>query len=231
MGAILLEAKNHLPVPSTTRLRSMDNNALVVGSRIDALMARGFCWQVVVGAFSGGIVGGGVGTTILNTDPELSIDVPRGFTMIPIRWSVQAPPSTVSTGDSNNMEILITADRTQVSGAVAADGTVEVPQNMRTDILAGCPCSAVSANVNAVPTNSDRSFDLVRATQIMDYNTAATPDTALWAELDVLYEPKNPPLIVGPGNISVFFGGTVASTGFIQAVFAAFPTSQISQLT
>ena len=43
MAEILLETKNYLPVPSPTRLRSMDNNALVVGSRIDALMARGFC--------------------------------------------------------------------------------------------------------------------------------------------------------------------------------------------
>ncbi len=230
MAEILLEAKNHLPTPSTTRLRSMDNSALVVSNRIDALMARGFCWQVVVGAFSGGIQGGGDGTTIVNTDPELSIDVPRGFTMIPVRISVQAPPSAVSAADSENKEILITVDRTQVSVALAADGTVEVPQNMRTDIVAGCPCSAVSANINAVPTNSVRSFDLARATKILDYNTAAAPEQAMWTELDLLYEPKNPPLIVGPGNISVFYGGSKELTGFIQAVFAAFPTSQIKQL-
>ncbi len=229
MTEALLQAKSQVSTPVDSDLRSLPNGALVIASRIDSLMARGLGWHTTVGAFSGGIIGGGNATTMSVADePELSIDVPRLFTTQLVRLSVQAPPSAVSAASDEEMEILCTIDRTQISGSVAADGTVEVPINMRTDIVGGCPNNVVSAVVNQAATTSARSFDLVRRTQVMDYN--GSPTEVLWTENDLLYEPETPLLLVGPANISVFFGGTKAVTGFIQAVWVTFPTNEIDDL-
>lgn len=224
----MLQAKSQVDTPVDSDLRCMLDGALVVADRIDSYIARGYGWHCTVGAFSTGILGGGSASVVDSDQPELSIDIPDGYTTMPVRISVQAPASAVSSADDEEQDIIIGVDRTQISGSVAADGTVESPLNFRTDKIGGCPNDVVSYVLNTANTENARSFELAHSAQVMDY--AGTPATSLWNESALLYEPAVPPMIVGPANISVWFGGTIEVTGFIQAVWVTIPTSDIEDL-
>ena len=147
--------------------------------------------------------------------------------MVPFRIGVQTE-LPLSNADSDEAEILITVDRTQVLLTVAGDGTVEVPVNLRTDIVAGCPCNVVSANVNATPTTGTRSFDLAHRVKVLDVQGSST--TTFWTEMSLLYEPRHPTYIVGPATLLIYWGGTVGVRGYAQAEFLSIPSSLVADL-
>lgn len=191
-----------------------------------ALIARGYGWHADVGAFSTPIQGGGAGTVLDQDQPEFTISVPSGYTLIPVRFHVacQVP---ISAADSDENEILLAVDR-----AAAQDGTgtatAETPCNMRTNTASGCPATVRSA-YTADATNPTLNYELAHAVKVVDY--VGTPATANENELSLVYEPKFPPFIVGPACVLGYWGGTVAVTGFANLDFIVVLSTLITPLS
>lgn len=183
-----------------------------------AIMAgKGF--QVTVGAFSTPITGGGAGTVLDQDQPELVLSVPSGYMLVPLRISVQCQVPLLAT-DADEAEILVAVDRAAASNASGSTGTAETVFNLRTDLTTGSMVTAVSANTSNI-TNPTLGIELARA--VVTGDVQGTAATALWTPLDLVYEPSNPPFIVGPAALYLYWGGTVATTGFAQVTWVELP--------
>lgn len=222
---LLCKAKDYSATPAEFDLRGL-LGALTEANWRTALIARGYGWHVDVGAFSTPIQGGGAGTVFDQDQPEFGISVPSGYTLIPLRIdvAVQVP---ISAADSDENEILLAVDR---AAAWAGDGTVtaETPINMRTNVTSGCPASCFSAATGNI-TNPTLGYELAHAVKIVDY--VGTPANAMMNELKLLYEPLNPPFIIGPACLYGYWGGTVANTGFANIDFLVIASSLITGLS
>jgi hypothetical protein len=187
-------------------------------------VARGFGWLVDVGTLTTPITGGGDGTVLDLEQPELAINVPSGYAMVPLRIAVECQIG-LQTTDAHENEIWIGYDRTQVQ--VAGTSTAETPLNMRSD-LTGAPFTAYSAYTgdgNATPLINT----LARKQATTDLQgIAANLNVYIF---DLVYEPINPPIIIGPANISVYWGGSIALPGFAQAFVLAFPSTLVTTLS
>lgn len=183
------------------------------------LQGRGF--QVDVGAFSTPIVGGGNGTVIDQDQPEAMISVPSGTSIIPIRVSVQAQCGLAAT-DADENEILVAADISQ-----ASDGTGTMTTETALKMYVGqgttlCTCySAFTADATAPVLG----MELARKVEVMDL--VGTPANAWGHILDLVYEPAVPPILVGPCMLLVYWGGTVAVSGFAQIQWLEYLTADL----
>ena len=219
--------KNFNSTPAEVRIAAAPEGGLVIGNWLQSMIARGLGWTVTVGDLTTPIQGGGALTVLDADQPELVMDVPDGTTMRPVRIAVDCETPLLA-ADDEEAEIVIALDRTQVSGATATEGTVETAFNMRTDIIGGSPITVVSAittNLSGAPTIS---AELARANVVGDF--AGVPANTFWGNLKLLYEPKIPPYIVGPATLVVYWGGTVAMSGYAQAQFVAFPSTKVTNL-
>lgn len=201
-------------------------NGVVGSDWRQALIGRGYGWHVDVGAFSTPIVGGGNGTVLDQDQPEFGISVAAGYTIIPVRLDITVLPG-LQTTDSHETEALIAVDR---AAAWAADGTVttETPINMRSNVATGCPASVFSA-ATANITNPTLGYELAHAAKLTDIQgTAATVNLM---ELKLTYEPKNPPLLVGPCAVYGYWGGDIAASGFANLDFIVVPSTWITPLS
>lgn len=191
---------------------------------MQALIARGFGWHVDVGAFSTPIVGGGNGTTLDQDQPEFGISVPANFTIIPVRFDVSVLPG-VQTTDAHETEICIAVDRV---AAYAGDGTVvsETPINMRTNQVGGCPATCFSAGTGNI-TNPTLGMELAHVAKTMNFGDATGLEMM---SLQCLYEPTNPPFLVGPCAIYGYWGGDVAASGFANLDFIVIPSALVTGL-
>lgn len=218
-----LRLRNHAHAPVREDVRVLLGSILAADWR-QAMIARGYGWHIQVGALTTPIVGGGNGTVLDLEQPELAINCPSGYCMVPLRINVQTQVG-LQTTDAHESEIVIGVDRTQVQ--VAGTSTAESPMNMRTDITTTCPFtsfSAYTADGNATPIITE----LARKQAVTDVQSAVGVNVY---QFDLLYEPANPLFIVGPANISVYYGGDIATPGFIQASVLAFPASLINGLS
>jgi len=207
-------------------VRALLGGALVADWR-QALVARGYGFHVDVGAFSTPIVGGGAGTILDQDQPEFGISVASGYCVVPLRIHVACQTPLIAT-DSDESEILLAVDR---AAAWAGDGTAttETAANMRTNAT-GNPTgvtifSAATGNI----TNPTLGYELAHAVRVGDVQGTAA--TALWGELSLVYEPNNPPFLVGPCCLYGYWGGTVATSGFANIDFLAFPSSWVTGLS
>ena len=192
------------------------SGALVHTSQLRQLVAAGFGYHVTVGALTTPIAGDG---TVYDAERSaLSVSVPSGTAIMPIRLSVQTEVPADTDGEVN--EIFAHVDRVAVSTASASTGTVEVAFNMRTDNPRTSNCTVVSANTSdhGTPTNS---FELAHSQMIVDVVTSGITQGVL----DLLYEPDYPPIIVGPGAIYVYWCGTAAQSAFGQFQWVELPES------
>lgn len=196
-----------------------------IDKAINVLIAEGYGGHVSVGALTSGITGGGGTTLILIDQPELILNIAPNVVMIPTRISVQCEVGLVA-ADSEVDEILIAVDTEKaVDGLNVTTVINEQVFNMRSDhgnALAGSVSawSAITAGITAPVLT----MELARAQQFRELGT----DVGLnHTQLDLLYEPKHPPLLQGASHLGaalfVFWGGTVALTGFAQAEFVTFP--------
>ena len=227
-----LQATSYAPDPVLSDLKHIDG-ALSTANWIDALVMRGFGWMVSMGnvTLSTPIRGGGEGTLFDEDQPELIIDVPAGQTLVPLRFTLDGQ-SVIPTADDDFVEAIIIVDRTAVSDAFSGTETIQTPINMRTDKAGGCPllvASAITANITAAPT---RSFELARHHIGFDIALAGTAAESLWQEFVMHYEPANPPLIVGPATLVVYWATNLAAGTFayLQAHFLAIPSSLVNKL-
>jgi hypothetical protein len=99
---------------------------------------------------------------------------------------------------------------------------------MRSDITAACPLVVRSA-YTADATNPTLSRELSRLVSNAEIAGAAANSILYQARL--LYEPPSPHLIVGPACLLAYFGGTAATTGYIQADFIAIQSALITALS
>jgi len=184
------------------------------------LQGRGF--QVDVGAFSTGIVGGGA-VTIFDIDrPELLISVPSGTSIIPIRVAIQVQPGLAAT-DLDENEILVGVD---IAKAFDASGTYTSETALKMYLGQGtslCTCaSAFTANATAPVIG----MELARKVETMDL--LGTPANGWAHQLDLVYEPNCPPVLVGPCCLVAYWGGTVATIGgFAQVQWLEFLTADL----
>ena len=184
------------------------------------LQGRGF--HVDVGAFSTGIVGGGAGTVIDIDQPEGMISVPTGTSILPIRVAVQVQTGLITT-DLDENEILVGVDV-----AKASDGTGTMTTETALKMYMGngttlCTCySAFTANTTAPVVG----MELARKVETADMTGSST---SAWAhQLDLVYEPNTPPVLVGPCCLLVYWGGTVATVGgFAQIEWIEFLTADL----
>lgn len=190
-----------------------------------AFIARGFGWCIDVGTLTTPIVGGGNGTVLDLEQPELAINVPSGYAMVPLRIAAQTQVG-LQTTDAHENEIWFGFDRTQVQ--TAGTSTAEVPGNMRSDVTATAPFTAYSA-YTADGVAAPVITTLARKQAATDVQgTAATVNVY---QFDLVYEPACPPIIVGPAHIAVYWGGDIALPGFAQAFVLAFPSSLVTGLS
>ena len=178
--------------------------------RMDKVLG-GQGYHVDVGAFSTPIQGGGAGTVILIDEPEGVISCPTGTVIIPIRIHVVCQVPLLA-ADSEESEILIAVDK---SAAIAGSGTAtaETAINMHTGSSNTSLCTCVSATTGAY-TDPTLGLELGHAVLLGDFH--GTPANAMWTPLTLLYEPLTPPILVGPCAIYIYWGGTVAVTGFAR---------------
>ncbi len=223
-----IRAETYGADPVAVDIRQIDGS-MITADWFSAMVMRGLGWIIQVGDLTTPVQGGGAGTVILAQQPELIIDIPAKWTLIPLRIAVDAEVPLLA-ADNDESEILMTIDRTQINDVTSGTATQEFPSNMRTDIATGCPflaSSAVTANLTAAPT---RSFDLAHRTIVGDFVLSGTPANSSWEELWTLYEPDNPPFIVGPASLQVHWGGTVATSAFCQMTFLAIRSSLVTSL-
>ena len=206
---------------SWVNIRALNDGSAVTASFAQASILAGYGFHVTIGAFSTPITGGGDGTILDQDQPEGIISVPSGAAILPIRIHVQAQTPLLAT-DSDESEILIALDRT---AAYDASGTVttETIFNMRTDNPVASVVTARSA-ATANITNPTLGIELARSVIVGDVQGTAA--NALWTKNELLYEPKYPPVIVGPAAIYIYWGGTVATTGFAEVQWLELPSSK-----
>lgn len=222
---VRLSGRQYKAYDEPLQLRALPGGVLPTADWLQSLIIRGFGWHFAVGAFGVGITGGGDGTVIDLDQPEFGISVPDGWTMIPHDIRVTARPG-LQTTDSHISDILLAVDR---AAKWAGDGTVttETPTNLITNRGSGCPLSAFSA-ATADITDPTLGLELAMATKLTDIQgTAATVNLM---DLVLHYEPRTPPLIVGPAALYGYWGGSIAVVGFASVNFLAIPTSLFTDL-
>ena len=191
--------------------------AALVAHEIEHMIARGMGRHVTVGAFSTGIVGGGAGTILDQNQPEFAVAVPEGICIRPFRISAQVE-SALLAADNEENEILFAVDS---KGMWTGDGTFtsENPSNLRTTLGIGSMCRVGSAFTADMTTTQPGiaaaepvlDMELARAVEKGDFQ--GTPATVWMQKLDLLYEPKHSPYLVGPCTLLGYWGGTVANIG------------------
>lgn len=202
-------------------LWGLTSGAVPAVDELYQLVAAGYGFHVTVGAFSTPIVGGGGDGTIIDADrPELSISVPSGSAIMPIRISVQL--ELPADADGKVEEILIAADRTAASTSSASTGTAETIFNTRTDNARSSACTVISAGTVNMATAPTLGLELARKQMVVNVLTAGITQGIF----DLVYEPKIPPILIGPCALYVYFGGdTTVPSGFIQAQWVEMPAA------
>lgn len=194
-------------------------SALVASSLKERLIAAGYGYHVSVGAFSTGVRGGGAGSVYDPEQAELVISVPSGTAIMPLRIAVEL--NLVADVDGEVHEATIVVDRTAVSTAASGTGTVETAFNMRSDNPRASGCTVVSANTSDHNTPTF-SFELAKAQLKVNIVTGAETTQGMH---DLVYEPAEPPILVGPCALYVYWGTATAGgmLGYCQAEWVELP--------
>lgn len=202
--------------------RATRDGTLYAAPWVQALVLEGRAFHFDVGTFSTPIVGGGAGTIIDLDQPEAVLSIPSGTSIMPLRISVQCQPPLSAT-DNDEIEILVAVDRT---AAAVADGTktAETIFNLRTDNPASSLCTATSAYTADV-TDPTLGIELARRVSLADVQGTAATVVVREFTLDYPLPGQHAPIIVGPASLWVYWGGTVATSGFAQIEWAEFDTS------
>lgn len=224
-AAFLQRAKDYASTPAEFDIRGLLGGELHADWRM-GLVARGYGWHADSGAFSTPGAGGGASAVIDQDRPNMLISVASGYTLIPLRIHVcaQAP---ILASDSDEAEILIAADIAAAAAGIGSATTAVTPVNMRTSTSGSCPATVyktLSANI----TNPTLGVELAHKVIVGDVQGIAA--NAMWTGLECVYEPVTPVFLVGPCAIYVYHGGTVATTGFINADFACIASTLVTGL-
>jgi len=228
-GLVQQNEKYIIPDGSAYRPFMTRRGELLTADWIQAAILEGRGFIANVGALSTPVVGGGDGDVVDLNQPEFGMTIPSGTTIIPIRLAIQLTTPLLAT-DADEVEALAMVDVTAATVAAALDGTwanTITPTNMRIALnnIKSAACTVKSV-CSADTTNPTESIDLAHIQLTGDMN--GSPTSAVWTKNELLYEPKNPPYIVGPASLFAYWGGTVATSGFMQFFWLEIPSSQIT---
>ena len=227
-----------MAAPFLPRVRGFDANTSEIEARgifgaalamdwRQALIARGFGWLVENGTLTTPITGGGTGVTVLDLEqPQLVLNIPSGLAMVPLRISIEAQIG-LQTTDAHVNELWIGYDRTQVQSNVTS--TSVTPSNMRTDLGGTTAPFTARTTYTADGVATPLINTLARKQASTDLQGLATNMNVY--QFDLIYEPVNPPMICGPANISLYWGGSIALPAFSQAYVLAFPSNLLTVLS
>jgi len=188
------------------------------------LLLAGMVWSTEVGSVSAGadvslVTGGGNGDVIDLNQPELVIGVDAGYYLIPleVRCCVQGDLDA----DTEEINIVLVADRTAAPVTTNASGTLETPVNMLDGgpYFPGRAWSGSTADITGPVTDQILDFVTCQMSSIDSTGVVAIPI------IKMEYIPEVPPILAGPCQIVLCFGGTAAVTGMGIIVVAAVPTS------
>ena len=201
-----------------------------IDKAINLLIASGHGHHVSIGALTTPIVGGGNGTTIAIDQPEGLLGVGSNQCLIPVRIKVECEVGLMA-ADSEVDEILIGVDTGNSPDGVNETTAVnELIYNMRGDLKSAQvgELSAWSAITTALTTAPVIDMELDRAQNLRDFQ--GTPANAIGTQFSLLYEPKHPPLLIGDTaglSLMVYWGGTVAVSGFAQLQVVVCPSAWV----
>jgi hypothetical protein len=206
-----------LPVSKRGSIYAMDYK--------QAAILQGLGYMVSVGAFSTAV---GNGTVVDLDQPQYGMIIPSGTTIIPLRMAIQIQAPLLA-ADGNEVEALSFVDVTAATVAAALDGTwttTHTPKNMKIQLVnpATSLCT-VKSICSANTTSPTESIDLFHEYVFGDFQ--GTPANAMWTKHQALYEPVNPPFIVGPATLFAYWGGTVATLAFMQFNWIELPSTQV----
>ena len=187
-------------------------------------IAKGMGRNLTIGAFSTGLAGGGALLVIDIDRPLMVVGVPAGVCIRPFSIYAQCQPG-ISTADDDEAEILIAVDSLGLYTGADNDHTIEIPSNLRTDLDKGsaCRCGSVwtgdmeTTPGYAVAVGADPVLDLELDRKVMATNFG---DATFYSEvqMNLKYEPKEAPYLIGPCSLIVYMGGTIDIVGgFVQA--------------
>lgn len=192
------------------------------------LIMRGFGWHFSIGSDITPITGGGAGTVFDLEQPEGIVSIPAGWTMVPFDINVDVQPG-LQTTDSHVVDIILSVDRSQAWNGTGT-ATTETPNNLRTDIAAGCPLTVRSAFTADVTTITlAPTMDLARWSGKTDFQ--GTPADSIIRTAQVRYAPARPPLVVGPAMMLLYFCGSIAVVGYASFNFLAVPSALLTGIS
>lgn len=227
-GLVQQASKYIIPDGSANKLYASRRGELFTQDWIQAAILEGRGFIANVGALSTPVVGGGAGTIVDLDQPEFGMIIPDGTTIIPIRLAIQLTTPLLAT-DADEVEALAFVDTTAATVAAALDGTwanTITPKNMRIALTnRNSSLCTVKSVCSADTTDPTESIDLCHIQLTGDVQ--GTPATALFTRNELLYEPKNPPMIVGPASLFAYWGGTVATSAFMQFFWIEIPSIQV----
>lgn len=201
-------------------LRALRDGSLIQADWKQAGIMAGYGFHANLSSFTTGDTGGGVGATVIEVDgPELMVSIPNGTCILPIRVGVHVQHGTVSTQEEAEILIAVDQDTSWILANNEGNPTQTPIYNMNT--LCGrssrCLClTAVTSTLTAQP-----ALDIELARKVVEFDVLTSGTTAM--DFDLVYEPKNPPVINGPAKLLVYFGGDNAcASGFVDAQWLEF---------
>jgi hypothetical protein len=228
-GLVQQASKYIIPDGSANKPYMSKRGELFTQDWIQAAILEGHGYIANIGSLSTPIVGGGAGTIVDLDQPEFGMIIPDGKTIIPIRLAIQLLTPLLAT-DADECEALAFVDTTAATVAAALDGTwanTITPKNMRIALTnRNSSTCTVKSVCSADTTDPTESIDLAHIQLTGDVN--GTTANALWTKNELLYEPKNPPMIVGPASLFAYWGGTVATYAFMQLFWIELPSTQLA---
>jgi hypothetical protein len=223
MTTYILEGNKRRGVGDSAPMSVDQLGELITMGWKQAALNAGELFYAKVGALSTPIVGGGAGTIIDQDQPEFGLSIPAGMTVQLIRVSAQMTIPLLATDDDES-EILVAADK---AAASALDGTwanTITPINLKTIGGTASRCTVKSVcSVNA--TNPTLDLELFRDVVTGEIEGAGA--ASYWKQHNVLYAPDECPLLVGPASVFIYWGGTVATYAFMQAIWREIATASI----
>ncbi len=203
-------------------LRALRDGSVIKSDWMQAAIMGGYGYMVSDGAIVTGQTGGGQGTTMDISEPEVAIGIPNGYCIMPIRIQVGIEPGAYN-AENDETEILIAADQDTILsnlGNTTADTLSVFNMNTRCGLTSAC--SAFGGYSTSL---TDPTLDLELAHWASTADTDGAPATIVTHMCNLLYEPEHPIILNGPAALFVYFGGTVATTGYTSIQWLEFPES------
>jgi len=198
---------------ATVKATGTRDGALYVADYIHALAMEGRVFHQGVGSLTTPTAFR-IGITTLQ--PELVIDVPTGTTIIPVEISVHLETL------AGTISEIVAMTGTALRGA--GTSTAGAPLSTRTDrpVTSGCSTYYTYAG-NAVAMSGTVEFWRWG----FPWVTATAEGNPI---MKAIYNVRDntPQVIVGPGNLSIYIGGTTAGpTGYVTCSWAELPSTSI----